>query len=159
MKNGNVAKALLVAALVFGVAALAYAGDGYGPGYGRHMMGRGGMWGHMMDDGPGYGHMRGYMGCGADLSREDAAKLEDLREKFFDQTRDLRNTIRDKRFALNDELEKSDPDQAKVINLQKEISALESEFDQKSLAHRLEVRKALPETVYGAGYGRRGACW
>ena len=161
MKNKKISTVFLVAALVTGIAVLAYADDRYGPGYGRHMTGYGGGYGHMMDGGPAYGHMRGYSGPDSygNLSREEAARLEEIREKFINQTRDLRNAIRNKQFALNDEIEKPNPDRGKVSELQKQISALEAEFDQKALAHRLQVRRALPQSVYGSGYGRRGDCW
>lgn len=157
-----------VAAIVLtvGVAALAFAHDGYGPGWGGHMMGRGmmgydGGYGGMMGDGPGYGHMRGYYGPNRDgnLSQEDAARLEQSREKFFESTRELRNSVRDKQFALNDELQKADPDRAKVADLQKQLSQLESEFDQKALDHQLELRKDFPKNTFSRGYGRGGNCW
>jgi hypothetical protein len=41
-------------------------------------------------------------------------------------------------------------------------SALQAEFDQKALAHRLDVSKLLPKQYgrgfYGQGYGS-GDCW
>jgi zinc resistance-associated protein len=122
------------------------------------MMGRG-MMGYGY--GPGYGHMRGYYGPDGygNLTQEDAAKLEQSQEKFFEQTRDMRNSIRDKQLALNDELQKSDPDRAKVTDLQKQLSQLESQFDQKALDHQLELRKEFPQSAYSGGYGREGYCW
>lgn len=161
MKNIKHTMVTLIVVLTFGIVALAFAHDGYGPRYGDHMMGYGGGYGHMMGYGPGSGHMRGWSGPDGygDLSREEAAQLEEMREKFTNQTRDLRNAIRDKRFALNDEIEKSNPDRAKVSDLQKQISALEAEFDQKTLAHRLELRERFPQRTYGGDYGRGGYCW
>jgi hypothetical protein len=134
---------------------------GYGGGYGPGMMGYGGGYGPgMMGYGPGYGHMRGYYGPNGygNLSQEDAAKLQQSQDQFFDQTRDLRHSIRDKRFALNDEIQKPDPDRAKVVDLQKQLSQLESQFDQKAVDHQLELRKEFPQGTYGGGYGRGGYC-
>jgi Spy/CpxP family protein refolding chaperone len=130
-------------------------GSGYGPGYGGYMMAPGMMYG------PGYGgHMWGNGPYGAgNLSQQDAAKLEQSQEKFFNDTRDLRNSIQEKQFALNQELQQTNPDQTKVLNLQKDLSQLESEFDQKALEHQLELRKAFPENALGMGYGRGGYCW
>jgi Spy/CpxP family protein refolding chaperone len=159
-----------IVAVVFtvGIAAVAFAhnwnGPGYGgymmgPGYGGYMMGPGMMYGYGY--GPGYGgHMTGYGPYGTgNLSQQDAAKLEQSQEKFFNDTRDLRNTIQEKQFALNQELQQPNPNQDKVLNLQKELSQLESQFDQKALEHQIELRKAFPENALSMGYGRGGYCW
>jgi Spy/CpxP family protein refolding chaperone len=170
MKNMKSSMGIIAVVLTVGIAALAFAYDGYGPGYGGHMMGYGGGYGQMMGPGmmgygggygPGYGHMRGYYGPNGygNLSQEDAAKLEQSQEKFFEGTRDLRNSIRDKQIALNDELQKPDPDRAKVADVQKQLSQLESQFDQKALDHQLELRKEFPQSNYSGGYGRGGYCW
>ena len=180
MKNMKSSLGIIAVVLIVGIAALGFAYDGYGPGYGGHMMGYGGgygmmgygggygnnmgpgMMGYGGGYGPGYGHMRGYYGPNGygNLSQEDAAKLQQSQDQFFDQTRDLRNSIRDKQLALNDELQKTDPDRAKVADLQKQLSQLESQFDQKALDHQLELRKEFPQNTYGGeyGYGRGGNC-
>jgi len=125
-----------------------------GPGYdGGHMMGPGFGGGHMMDYDCNYGrHMRGH-DAWSNLSDTDAAKLEASQEKFYEDTRMLRDQINKKRIALSDEMEKSNPDQDRVLAIQKELSSLQSDFDQKALAHQLEVRKLLPEDYRGSGYG------
>ena len=146
-----------------------------GYGYGGHMMGYG-MGRGMMGYGPGYGMGPGMMGYGpgywgegrgyaANLTEEQQAKLDDAREKFLEETDVLREQIQEKRFALGNEMRKENPDSGKVINLQKEISKLEGQIDQKAVQHQLEVRKLLPENArsgYGRGYGRGyggGYCW
>ena len=130
-----------------------YGGYGMGPG----MMGYGGYGGHMM--GPGSWSDRGY---NANLSDEQRDKLDAAREAFFNDTRQLRDQIQEKRYSLNNELNKENPDTSKVTELQKELSKLDSEFDQKSIAYQLEVRKILPENDLRAGFGagfRNGYCW
>jgi len=161
-----------------GLVSTAFAhGGGYGDGYGGNMMGYGSgynMGPGMMGSG-GYGMGPGMMGYdpgngrygrgeySGDLSREDSNRLQQAQDKFFDETHALRNQIRDKRFALNDELDSANPDKTKVAELQTALSRLQSDFDQKALAYRLEVRKILPETAgrggygYGPGYG--GCNW
>lgn len=175
MKSGLTQKSVFfVAIILLAGAAVAFAHggpwgyDGYGGhmrGYGGHMMGPGY---HMMDD-YGYGpHMRGYgPGYGRNLSEEDAAKLEQAREKFFNETQNLREQLNEKELALRNELNKQNPDKGKLTQLQKELSNLQSQFDQKRIEHRLEVRNILPEGAvgrggYGRGYGRGfggGYCW
>jgi len=137
---------------------------GYG-GYGGHMMGYGGGYGgHMM--GPGYnGSMMGpgYGPAYSDLSQEDYNKLDAAREKFYDQTRDLREKMDQKGYALQEELNKQNPDQAKLEALQQDLSGLRSQFDQYSLEYNLAVRKIVPDAARGPAYAgggyRGGYCW
>lgn len=135
-------------------------GGEYGPGY---MMGPGGYNGHM-----GYGrHMGGYgpwgdRGYNSNLSDEDLDKLDQARESFYNETRELRDQIQDKRENLGRELDQKDPDTQKVTQLQKELSVLESQFDQKRIEYQLNIRKLLPDEDSATGYGPRGRggyCW
>ena len=139
-----------------GIVSTAFAHGGWGGGaYGGHMMGYGyGMGPGMMGYGYGPGYGRYHRGnYPADLSREDSNKLQQAQDKFFDETHNLRDQIRDKQYALNDELDNANPDKAKVAELQKAISKLQASYDQKALEYRLEVRKILPEGTEGFGYG------
>jgi len=157
----------LAAVLILGIATIAFAhggwgnGGGYmmGPGYGGRMMGPG-YGGHMMGwDSDGRSYHRG-SGAWGNLSNEDAAKLNASQDKFYQDTEPLRDQIADKEAALNNEMKKDNPDKDKIFTLQKEISALKSDFDQKAIAHQLEVRKLLPDNYRGSGYGYGGGyCW
>jgi hypothetical protein len=144
-------------------------GQGYGgmmgQGYGGYMMGPGyggmmgpGYGGRMMGYGPGYGPNMTGPGAWGNLPEKDAAALNESQEKFFNETRDLRSQIQEKQVALNNELASANPDKSKVIQLQKGLSGLQAKFDQKAIAHQLEVRKLLPKNfnqgAYGRGYGR-----
>ncbi len=163
MKTSKLTTTLTIASVVLLIGAglaFAHGGGGYG-GYGR--MGRS-YGGHMMDN-PGYGpHMRGY-GSWGNLSDEDAAKLEEARSRFYKATQELRGKIEEKSVVLRNEMIKDNPDASKVMKLQKELSALEAEFDQKAVQHRLEMNKLAPEGFQGEGaqrnFGRgpgRGYC-
>ena len=112
----------------------------YGPGYGDHMMGYGSY---------GYGN----------LSPQDATKFEQSQQKFLNDTSDLRNSIQEKQFTLNQEIQQTNPDRDKVTNLQKGLSQLESQFDQIAPEHQLDLRKNFPENALSMGYGRGGYCW
>ena len=168
-KTGKIFMVLAIVA-VLGIAVTSFAGwgrghwgygDHMGPGYGMH---RG--WG----DGP-----RGYGGSGyqSDLSDEDIAKLDKERQAFFEATSDLREKLYQKELELRSELAKPEPDAKKAAGLQKEISNLESQFDQKRLDHRIRMRQDFPRIGYrghggmgmgrgmyggGGGYGP-GNCW
>lgn len=137
--------------------AFAQGGDCRGGGYGGHMRGAG-MMGNGPEDGMGMGPGRMHGGPGANLTEEQRTQLDASREKFHTETQGLRDQIRDKGRALSDEMDKAKPDEGKVSNLQKELSKLEGEFDQKAILHRLEVRKLLPDDARlgaGRGYCRR----
>lgn len=144
-------------------------GPGYGhmmgPGYGPHMMGPG--YGpHMMGPGMmGYGPYGGWQGdrdrWGGNLTREQAEQLENERESFYQETRELRDRIDDRYGELQAELSRENPDQKQVMELQKSLSTLEGELDQRRLEFQLEARKIAPEFGrFAAGYGPGGGyCW
>lgn len=165
MKSKHTTKTIIITTLMLLVGAtiaFAHGGRGYG-GYGHHMDGYGGPM-----KGPGYGGgpMMGYGNCpgwgkgspNGNLSEEEAAKLEEARKKFYQDTKELRRNIKDMRIDLRDEMDKETPDTAKVLNIQKEISKLETDFDQKVVMHRMEIRKIKPDGFRGRGYGRGERC-
>jgi zinc resistance-associated protein len=171
MKTSRTTKSIVIAAVVlmagvtfafahggWGNDDYGYGGHMMGPGYGGQMMGPGYGGNYMM--GPGWG--RGYHRGNGDLSDEARAKIDAARDKFYDETRSLRRNIDDKAYELNKEMDKDNPDAGKVAELQKQLSKLQTEFDQKSVQYRLEMRKLLPEDFRGSGrgyYGRGGYCW
>jgi Spy/CpxP family protein refolding chaperone len=172
MKTGFIATGIAVMAMVM-FSAYAFA-DG-GRGWGRHHMGGGYHMGQGYHMGPGYGdgdggrYGRGSRGWG-NLSEEDAQKLEKERESFFRDTEDLRQSIHQKRLEMRAEMAKEDADRSKLADLQKDLSNLQADFDQKRLNHRLEMKKLLPDNYragagmgrgrgYGRGPGSGGGCW
>jgi Spy/CpxP family protein refolding chaperone len=152
-KTGKIFMVLTIVA-VFALAATSFAGWGRGYGGGGYHMG------------PGYGMHRGWgqgpggygdQGYQSDLSDEDTAKLDQERQAFFEATSDLRENLYQKELELRSELAKPEPDAKKAAGIQKEISNLESELDQKRLDHRIKMRKDFPRSgARGYGYGPRG---
>ncbi len=100
-------------------------------------------------DCPGYGP-------GMGLSDEEAAGFQGEREAFFAATADLRRSIRQKDLELQSELAKDQVDGAKAIGIQKALSALESQLDEKRLEHRIKMHSAYPDWQGGPGRGGRG---
>jgi Spy/CpxP family protein refolding chaperone len=145
---------VLVTVAVLAIAATSFAGWGSGHmGYGDHMGP-----GYGMHDGWGQGP-RGYGGQGyqSDLSDEDIAKLDKERQAFFEATSDLRENLYQKELELRSELAKPEPDAKRAAGIQKEISNLESQLDQKRLDHRIKMKKDFPRFGFrGDGYGPRG---
>ena len=141
--------------IMLGVNAFAHSGMGWGGGWGHH---GGGM------------HYQGGYGdrYGDQLSKEEYKQLEQKREAFFKDTRELRANLVEKERELQNELAKNEPDTAKASQLQKEISDLQSQFDHKRIDHMIEMRKSNPNAGRGfmsggpkMGYGAYGGgyCW
>lgn len=164
LKNTFIA-VLSVAVVGFTVSAFAYDGMGYG----RH--GRGNY---------GDGNCPGYYGQGynSQLSPEELKQVQQEREAFFKETEGLRNDMFEKRNALQSELDKETPDVASASKLQKELSDLKAQLDQKRLDHIVKMKKINPNAGrgfmgqggkhrgqmmgkgYGPGSGRGGGyCW
>jgi hypothetical protein len=153
----------VIAAAGIGINAFAHGGMGWSGGM---MGGNSSSWGH---HGPGWHHGYGYDNDrGARWSDEDYRKFEEQREAFFKETQEIRSKLFDKERELQNELAKDNPDAAKASQLQKEISKLQSEFDQKRIDHMVELRKQSPNAGRGfmgggpgMGYGssRGGYCW
>jgi zinc resistance-associated protein len=131
----------LVAVLAVPVVALAH-GWGRGP-----MMGN---WG----GGPGYGYMIPYGPGNETLTPDQRTQLNQLDQKFYEDTATLRKDLWDKSYELNTILNSENPDPAKVNALNKEINDLRTKLQEKSLNYRLEARKIIPETAFSGGYGR-----
>jgi hypothetical protein len=130
----------------------------YDGGYRYHMMDH--YWDHHDDMmGPDYGSQGAIHN---NLSRDEYRKLESAREKFYNKTRELREKIDNKRYAIQREMNKENPNRHKIKFLQKKLSALRAQFDQYALDYDLAVRKALPESArrraYASGF-RGGYGW
>ena len=120
-------------------------------------MGRGYGYRGQMHRGPGW-HHGGYgaSGPGAfnNLSEEDIKKLDEERNAFFEDTRDLRRQVYQKRLELASEMAKQNPDAARAAAIQKEISDTKAQLAQTRLEHIFRVRKINPDLGMGFSGGR-----
>ncbi len=123
----------------------------------------------------GYGGGPGYcwwdQGGNAPYTVEQQKQLNDLDQKFFNDTATLRNNIWSKQNEMSILLNGENPDTAKLQALQKEINALKNQMAEKRLEYRIEANKVAPDNTYGRGYGRGmggyggrggygpGGCW
>ena len=107
-------------------------------------------WGHMGWGGPGYG------GDYPDLTDEQIKAIEQERRAFIKDTDDLRQNLYTKELALRSELAKTDADAQKAAVIQKDISKLEAELDQKRLDHIVKMKEVNPEAGRGFMMGGRG---
>ncbi|MFH0994044.1 MAG: periplasmic heavy metal sensor [Pseudomonadota bacterium] len=90
---------------------------------------------------------------GANLTDDQIKRMESERNAFQAATKDIRQQLQEKRQALQAELAKQTPDAATCTALQKGISDLQSQFDQKRLTHILEMKKIDPNFTEGRGMG------
>ena len=104
----------------------------------------------------GMGKGAGNPGMGAasaNLTDDQIKQMETERNAFQTATQGIHQQLKEKRQALQAELAKQTPDSATCAALQKEVSDLQSQFDQKRLTHILEMKKIDPNFTEGRGMG------
>jgi len=108
----------------------------------------------MMD--PMHPHMRDWASR-LNLTEEQTAKLQELRESYLRETLIWRNDLVIKRFDLRDLLRNPQADSNTILGKQREISELESKIQERALLHQLEMRKILtPEQIQLLPPGGKG---
>lgn len=152
MRNTMVA---LISVALIAVGANAMAGKGMGDG--ENGRGYGGCGQHHRRGDCPYGQGQGV----ADLTAEQREQMETERQAFFDATRQDRQDLYAKRLALKAEIAKSEPDMKAASVIQKEVSTLQADLDQKRLEHIMAMRKINPDAgrgffMEGRGQGRHG---
>jgi Spy/CpxP family protein refolding chaperone len=131
-----------IALVGLGINAFAHGGMGWSGSWGHHGQG----WHHQSGYGPGYNDQ---------LTKEEYKQFDQKRETFVKETQELRSNLFEKERELQNELAKDEPDASKASRLQKEISELRAQFDQKRIDHMIEMRKLNPNT--GRGYMQGGS--
>ncbi len=103
---------------------------------------------------------------GLNLTPEQQAKIDELRAVYLKDTKPLRDRMFSRRGDLRLLWAETNPDQAKIAAVQKDIRALRDQLQDKRTAYLLDVRKTLtPEQQaafnaycrgngFGPGYGR-----
>jgi Spy/CpxP family protein refolding chaperone len=146
-----------IALVGLGINAFAHGGMGWSGGWSHHGQG----WHHQSGYGPGYNDQ---------LTKEEYKQFDQKRETFMKETQELRSNLFEKERELQNELAKDEPDASKASRLQKEISELQAQIDQKRIDHMIETRKLNPNTGrgymrggpilgYGSGSYGSGYCW
>jgi zinc resistance-associated protein len=146
-EDSNMKRFAIILGSILLVAAIAYPVLAHGPGWGRghHMWGTGRAGG-----GPCWYGDRGY----GNVTPEQRTQLDQVYQKFTNETAPLRNSIWSKLGELRTLLNTSKADPEKVMALQKEISDLKAKLAQKRVELELEARKIAPEAGYAGRYGR-----
>jgi len=82
------------------------------------------------------------------LTEEQTAKIQELRESYLRDTLEWRNRLVIKRFDLRDLLNSPQADTNAILAKQREISELESKIQERALLFQIEMRKGLtPEQI------------
>ena len=124
----------LVALMVLGVAYAYAQGPGFGPGHR-----------------PGWGQEKW-----SSLTPEQQTKFQELRQKFNDETAQLRGTMLTKRLELQSLWTNSEADPKAISDKEKEFRSLQDQMRDKAVQFKLEVRKILtPDQLsqFGPGWG------
>jgi Spy/CpxP family protein refolding chaperone len=80
---------------------------------------------------------------GIDLTQDQSTKLKTLHQAFWKDTSTLKVKIDQKQLELNGLLLEPNPDAGNAAKLQKEISELQTQFNDKRINYQLESRKIL----------------
>ena len=134
-------KSIIIISSLLMVALVAGSVFAWGPGKGQRM-------------GSGYNQdCRGYGGQGAfnDLSKEQRDELSALRQKFIDETYELRSAKFQKHQEMRMLMETSNPDRTKLSKLSQEITDLQKQVRDKGIDFRLDAKKISPELGMGKG--------
>ncbi|OGP89348.1 MAG: hypothetical protein A2157_01680 [Deltaproteobacteria bacterium RBG_16_47_11] len=124
----------LVALVVLGVAYAYAQGPGFGPGHR-----------------PGWGQEKW-----SSLTPEQQTKFQELRQKFNDETAQLRGTMLTKRLELQSLWTNPKADPKAILDKEKEFRGLQDQMRDKAVQSKLEVRKILtPDQLsqFGPGWG------
>lgn len=97
------------------------------------------------------------------LTDEQKTKIEAERTRFWNETSEIRTQINAKEAEMNAELAKEEVNRESVQAIQKQISALEADFDKLKADHLINMRAISPELAkqcsgMGNGCGKMGAC-
>lgn len=159
MKKLTVALATVLTGLLLSMPAFAF-GPGYEAGRG------GGGPGLEMSRGGGPGYHHNGIWEKLNLSRNQKAKMEELRIAHRKEIRPIREKMFDKSVELRRMWLQVDPNKDKIMALQKEVRELRDQLEDKDIAYNLEIRKVLTPQQRekladsgwdrGIGYGPRG---
>ena len=118
---------------------------GYGPG----------MMGGYNQDCPRWGQGAGGFD---DLSKDQRDQLTGLKQKFIDETYELRQAMFQKINEMRLIMDTSNPDKAKLSTLSGEVTELEKQIRDQRINYQIEAKKIAPEAgLYsGRGFGRKG---
>jgi zinc resistance-associated protein len=106
----------------------------------------------------GWGGAHGGKHWRMNLTPEQASQVFDLRQKFMNDTAELRKNMMVKRAELAQLWKAEKPDEKAILAKVKELGALKTQFMEKAVAQRLAMSKIAPQAMgpcpgFGMGMG------
>ena len=133
--------ASLVTVLILGVTYVYAQGAGYGPGHGPGWRGE-------------HCWQTGEPGKALNLTPEQKAKFQELRQKFDEETAQLRGALVTKRLEAQSLWTNPKADSKAIMDKEKELRDLQNQMRDKATQFKLEARKSLtPEQISEFGQG------
>lgn len=148
-------KSIIIISALFMVALVAESCFAWDSGCNRGSDNKRGQGGGWNQDCPGYGGAAGV----SNLTQEQKDELTALRQKFIDETYELRSGKFQKRREIKMLLQTSDPDRAKIDNLLQESFELHKQLRAKQIDFLLAAKKISPELSLGEGFGKDHGKW
>lgn len=84
-----------------------------------------------------------------DITQEQAEKLQSEKEKFYNDTKELRQSIYEKEMSLLSELVKRSPDEKILLEKQKTISDEKAKLEEARIKHILRMKEIAPDSHAG----------
>jgi len=94
-----------------------------------------------------------------DLSKEQKDDLAALRQKFIDETYELKISKLQKHQEMRLLMATSNPDRAKLIELSQQIQDIEKQYREKQIDFQLNAKKISPEIGLGRGFCQQNGKW
>ena len=113
----------------------------------------------------GYGQNQNCQGSGGgqgilnDLSKEQRDELGALRQKFTDETYELRAAKFTKQQEMRMLMETSDPDRTKLDKLSQEMADIQKQVRDQRITFLLAAKKIAPELGLGKKFGHGRGKW
>lgn len=99
-----------------------------------------------------YGMEMSKQGVRNNLSEDQIKQANEERKRFFNSTEDIKQQVYEKELELKYVLAKKSPDAQYAMDLQKQLSMLETQFNQKRIEHIIKMKKIDPNC---REFGRR----
>ncbi len=104
-------------------------------------------------DCPRYSGQKGY--TASNLSQEQKDEFKALRQRYIDETYEIRALKSQKHHEMKLLMQTSEPNREKLTTLSQEIADVSKQLRDKRIDFALEAKKISPELEFGMGKGRR----
>ena len=109
-------------------------------------------------DNPRYEMGGGYFGCphynlrNEKLTEAQRTQLMQIKEKYTKDTATMRKQLQEKRQEMRSLLNSPNPDETKILDLQKQTARLRDQLDQEWIKYNLNIKKIVPDAKIGQAW-------